>query len=86
MDVPKLNKKTKYINNQNITVIFIISTYILCIDKVGFPKIFYYNNSSSGCVIAMELLGTNLNKLFKKYSRFSAYTASTIGLQMVCFI
>ena len=39
-----------------------------------------------GHVMVMQQFGENLEKLMKKYSKFSRYTTSTIGMQMVRII
>jgi serine/threonine protein kinase len=64
-------------------------------DKIGFPKVFYFNEQSGYYVLIMELLGfffyyinivlgKNLEEVFYKSNRrFSVKSVAILGLQML---
>ena len=89
VDVGNSNICFGIVKDNVITSDFRIKTLL---DKSSDEYYFILNNFINGDlndVIISSVVPTItsvLVKLFKKYYRFSAYTTSTIGIQMVCFI
>ena len=78
--------KPKYSNCYKVAVITEIGL-ILLIDAVGIPKLLWYGSEGDYNILAMDLLGANLETLKKEMGgKFSLQTTLLLAEQMVSFI